>query len=226
MIKYLLIKIGKIKFLRALLNPIRQLLVVKPRLAKMNKAFNAHSMTVFTETCKLLISNNIQFWPEFGTLLGICRDGDFIKHDFDFDFGIYTHDCETVKEVLSRAGFIIVHEYEGINHPEIREITLSYLGVNVDFFCFNIHPKDVRCYLFAHHDINIKGECFYKIKEFKFPHFNLKDIYFKGIKVTIPSDWDAHLKVSYGEKYMIPDPNFKSLHTTYLKDIYAKGVDY
>ena len=50
--------------------------------------------------------------------------------------------------------------------------------------------------------------------------------YFKGIKVTIPSDWDTHLKVSYGEKYMIPDPNFKSLHTTYLKDIYAKGVDY
>lgn len=191
----------------------------------MNKLFSLHSMEVFAKVCNTLNLQNISYWPEFGTLLGIYRDHDFIKHDFDFDFGIHINNLDDVRKLLISEGFEVVHEYEGINHPEIREITFNYLGINVDFFCFNdINDNEVACYLFAHYDMNRSGDYVYKIKQIDFPVFELQRIVFKNIVVLIPKDVETHLKVSYGPSFMIPDPNFKSLHTEYLDGIYAKAI--
>lgn len=187
----------------------------------MNQLFSLNAKEVFAETCRILNQAGINFWPEFGTLLGIYRENGFIKHDFDFDFGAFVDDSDRIKTALLQNGYILIHEYEGINHPEIKEMTFSYKEINVDLFFFNRKPDVYSCYLFAHYDMSLKGECKFKIKEIRFPIFAFRQIKFLGIDINVPDDTHAHLAVSYGSNFMIPDPNFKSIHNEYLEDVYA-----
>lgn len=223
MLEYLMFKIGRIGWLRKMLDPIRYRFIVKRELGKMNKLFSLHSKEVFTETCWILDQYGINFWPEFGTLLGIYRENGFIKHDFDFDFGAFIDDSDRIKILLLQNGYTLIHEYEGINHPEIKEITFSYKEINVDLFFFNRKSDVYSCYLFAHYDMNLKGEYKFKVKEIRFPIFTFRKINFLGIDINIPDDTHTHLAVSYGSNFMIPDPNFKSIHNEYLDNIYARN---
>lgn len=225
MLNYIRLKLRNVKFLRPILSPLNQYFIVKPKIRRMNKMYSKYGHQSFAKVCDVLLANNIMFWPEFGTLLGIYRDNDFIKHDNDFDFGIYAEDHERVKSILIQSGLKLVHEYEGIGHPEIREFTCNYLGVNIDFFCFVRGNNSIKCHLFSHNSTNLKGETTYRIKEFVFPEINLIKTSFKGFMLTIPEDTNSHLIISYGPKYMTPDPNFKSINNKYL-DILAKCIQY
>lgn len=45
-------------------------------------------------------SSDIDIWPMFGTLLGMIRDDDLIKHDEDIDFGYFKKDEHKIVERL------------------------------------------------------------------------------------------------------------------------------
>ena len=47
---------------------------------------------------ELLEASNIEYWLDWGTLLGAVRDGKMVPWDFDIDLGIYDED---VAKVLS-----------------------------------------------------------------------------------------------------------------------------
>lgn len=191
---------------------------------KMNKLFTEQSEYVFSKICDSL-SNEIPFWPEFGTLLGIYRDNDFIKHDCDFDFGAYVENAELIKEKLLANGFTLESEYIGIDNDEIREMTFTYNGIGIDFFYFTEMRDCMTCFVFHPYKIDLIGtNTIYKIKPFYFPYFKLEKSIFKGQTISIPVDTAKHLEYSYGPNFMIPDPNFKSIHNEYLTDSYAKKI--
>ena len=221
-INYIRTKLGGIVWLKNLLTPVSSYLRNR-NLKKMNCHFRINADSVFFDIYNLL-SQKVPFWPEFGTLLGIYREGDFMKHDFDFDFGAFTEDADTIVSILLNNGFIITHEFVGIDNPQIRECTFKYKGINIDFFffikndtfdCFTFHPLEI-------HSDNKKNR--YKIKPFKFPAFTLKKAEFKGISILLPEDTKSHLIYSYGENFMIPDPNFKSIHHEYLQNTFAREI--
>ena len=46
------------------------------------------------------MSDEVTVWPMFGTLLGIVRDDDLIKHDDDIDLGYFKKDeAELIKKL-------------------------------------------------------------------------------------------------------------------------------
>jgi len=51
--------------------------------------------------CELFDANNIVYWIDFGTLLGIVREGDIIKWDSDGDISIFKSSRESVIKVLT-----------------------------------------------------------------------------------------------------------------------------
>lgn len=193
---------------------------------KRSAYFLQQAPDIFRKTCEVLNKEGIQYWPEFGTLLGIVRDNAFIKHDLDFDFGVYVQDLNRVKELLLANGFSLLYHYHGVNRPDIQELTFAYNGIHVDFFGFNtIDKNSIACYMFdpLHKS---KEKKLYTIRPIVFPSFNLVKSSFNNVTIMIPADTTTHLTVSYGEKFMIPDPFFESLHTKILKDTYAHCEKY
>ena len=56
-----------------------------------DEAFRNHAIQVMSEFYDYM-STDIDIWPMFGTLLGMVRDDDLIKHDDDIDFGYLKRD--------------------------------------------------------------------------------------------------------------------------------------
>ena len=50
------------------------------------------SEKLFQQTVTCLKKANINFWVDYGTLLGLVREGGIITGDGDFDFGVWDHE--------------------------------------------------------------------------------------------------------------------------------------
>tara|TARA_Y100001938_G_scaffold149940_1_gene238820 strand:- start:19914 stop:20552 length:639 start_codon:yes stop_codon:yes gene_type:complete len=64
-----------------------------------NDGFREHALEIMFEFYDYF-SKDIDIWPMFGTLLGMIRDDDLIKHDEDVDFGYFKKDEHKVIQKL------------------------------------------------------------------------------------------------------------------------------
>lgn len=67
----------------------------------------AHSKAALNSIIQFLDSNSIDYWVADGTLLGIYRDHELIRHDTDLDF--YLKDANSVKQITE---FLISHDFK------------------------------------------------------------------------------------------------------------------
>ena len=80
------------------------------------------------------------FGLTLGLLLGAYRDSDFIKNDFDMDFGAFGTDYDKIKTLMQENGFTSVREFFIAGHEYGRELTYRYKDVNFHFFFY--YKKD------------------------------------------------------------------------------------
>lgn len=207
------------KLVRLIFNPINRFIrsFMNHRANVAFKRFGLEAFDLFVTTLK---RKGITYWPEFGTLLGIYRDNDFIPHDNDFDFGAPINQRDRINKALCEVGFSYKHGYYCPELDYIREDTFLYKGVGLDIFYFHNEGASDYCHTFLPFSIS-DSQIRYSIKIFKFTKVSLKEIVFKGTNITIPVDTHDHLIVSYGRNYMTPDPAFKSINHNFLADHYA-----
>lgn len=87
------------------------------------------------EVNRVLSRLKVPYWIDCGTLLGVIRQGDFLPHDQDIDFGVWGADKhkETAEKILER-GFVKGRFYGTPEHG--YEQSFSRDGVKVDIFYF------------------------------------------------------------------------------------------
>lgn len=171
--------------------------------------FQENGICLLEKFVTLMTVNDIPYWFEFGSLLGAYRDKDFIKNDFDFDFGVYLKDSKRIYETLTRNGFKLIREFH-VRGENGLEQTYEYMGITVDFFYFYEQGDILVCNGF-YNAINQKiGEYFdICVSEFYFKKFSIISYLFKGITVSVPDNIERHIIEVYGEGYKVYDPNFK-----------------
>jgi len=182
-------------------------------LAREKAKFLENSNTVFGTVIQLLKEHGVHVWLDFGTLLGAYRDSDFIKNDFDMDFGVFSADYEMIKTIMQTNGFTPVREYFIVGHEFGRELTYRYKGVNFDFFFYYRKDESENLYTYSFRcpsNILLKKriELPAIVAEIKTPCTGFVEMNFKNTLVQIPANTDEYLKANYGEGYRTPDPNF------------------
>ena len=157
---------------------------------------------------------NMQYWLEFGTLLGAVREKGIISHDLDLDIATWKYSySDKIATILSKYGFnlvrtIILDENIGL------EETYSYKGVNIDIFYFEkISENLAKCHSFYidktlgyTETVNKYGGLF--PLEITLPFSKLLKYTFLGVQVYIPDVYKEQLACHYGEDYMIPNSNW------------------
>ena len=161
-----------------------------------------------------MMSNNVEYYCDSGTLLGFIRDHGFIKTDDDIDVAIVEKTIkpsDLLRKMLD-AGYTYVHafNYNGV----IPEFTVAdKSGITVDCF-FQTSQKGSESILDAW-GVYWNPECKYPSEKansvISYPF--LKPTGFipyevLGIQVRVPENYEAVLETEY-PGWKIPDPNFK-----------------
>ena len=97
---------------------------------------NAHQILKEFEEVSNQLGHKI--WIEAGTLLGYEREGAILSHDIDMDFAMLKPDdsseLDKIIEFLAERNFVLNRKllYKG----DVKEISFSYNGLNVDIILF------------------------------------------------------------------------------------------
>ncbi len=174
---------------------------------------------------KILNDNGILFWLDFGTLLGYYREHDFIKYDFDLDFGIFLNDSQKVRQLLTSNGFELIREFYSIKDGGKEECYL-YKHTSIDVFYYRedeekntIYCNSFSCDTDKFSGLNRKSQA--KVKRIDLPRIGLKQVEYKNCIVNIPINPEIYLQKHYGKSFMIPNPDFdykkEATNITYYK---------
>ena len=163
----------------------------------------------------LLKDNGIVYHCEAGTLLGIVRDGGFIKHDDDIDICV-SPTSKPLSEVLGvfiNAGYRFVQclEYDG----RIAEFTVrDKTNIPIDIFsCRYPSDDDTKMYQMfprwyptvAYPNVRANN-----MLEFEYVRpTGVKIVTVHGAEAAIPQNCEIVLDSEFGP-WKIPDPSFKS----------------
>lgn len=175
-----------------------------------NKRFKKNGEVVLLEAKKALDTIDLRFWLDFGTLLGVYRDGKLLSKDLDIDLGVFLKDYSPkIEEAMQRQGFKLISEYEIDNKEYGFEQTYELMGVTVDLFYYSYDNDKMWSHLFVNYP-NLTNEESVFIKggllpiEQYFPKCNFTEIKFLNNLFVIPKNSDEYLSFHYGEDYKIP----------------------
>lgn len=147
---------------------------------------------------KILSRNGIEFFPFYGTLLGLVRENSCIDGDDDIDIMVNIKDKSKVVKAMSDLN---------LKNSDSGEHFLQFtyrIGKNpvlADFYFFEERG-----------DVIVEKWNFYG-KEFHENyniHYNMKDIFplkeldWNGIKINIPNDPESIVRYCYGEQWNVP----------------------
>ena len=144
---------------------------------------------------------NVKYWVDFGTLLGICREGDIILGDNDADVCIYD---------------------EKENREKIEKVVYSMGGNYLDWGAYRVYDKDlfIDIYIIKENDgmiITPTGEVIEKDviepQERKTVKLGKQEII-----VCIPKHIHKVLKNRYGDNWHISKRKWYGLYIDFDKD--------
>lgn len=203
------------------IRPLYGPLLNKLKYNQTNKNFNESGKEVLIKASKVLNSIGVMHWLEFGTLLGITRDGQLIKHDLDLDLGVFIEDYdEKIKKAFIADGFEYKHGFT-TSDGSTREDTFFYKKVAIDIFYFSKKADKMCCHIFDLQEDNTRV-----IRQINTHNSGFKKIKFENHMFDVPKDEIQRLKDTYGEEYNIPLKGWYTPRDAYNSEIIEKEIIY
>lgn len=142
------------------------------------------------------------YFVDYGTMLGVVRENDFIRHDDDVDITIIAGSispAELARTISACEGFSFSHAFE--YRGQITEMTFLYKQIEVDFF-FTFREGD-HMLSFAYRPPagpfrrNV-GDIWSALGVTRLPITGIETRPFKGVYVQIPKNYKDVLRDQYG----------------------------
>lgn len=173
----------------------RRLRVVGPKaLGKISKCFD---------------EIGLQWFVDYGTLIGVAREGAFLKHDVDIDVSVMPVG-RSVKQMISCLTnngfrFLRAFEYEG----QITELTVEYKRLPIDlFFCFFDNSGRMYTQLYTAFDGDYSAGSWGGFRNYR-PNVNaFIELPFGKDRVKAPENYDEVLSRHYGN-WRVPDNGWR-----------------
>lgn len=175
-----------------------------------NKKYKKNGTEVLLQAKKALDAAGIFFWLDFGTLLGVYRDGKLIKNDLDIDIGVFLKDYnKNIENEMFKYGFKLVKQYEIDEKRYGLEQTYEYKGVTLDIFYYGSDDEKMWMHSFTNFpgltwDESIKQKGGLLTIEAYLPKNGFKETNFLSTTFNIPYPPEKHLSNHYGDDFLTP----------------------
>lgn len=189
---------------KQVLRPLYLPVLHKLKYIKKNRDFKANGNEVLLKAKKALDKAGILFWLDYGTLLGVYRDGKLISYDTDVDVGVMLEDYSPkIIEALEKEGFLYERKIVVDEGRYAMEQSFSYLNVKIDIFYYRKEGGKLISHLFP-----LDDQKEFQVREIYTSDSGFKEIQFLGKNFKIPNDTDLRLEETYGKEWRIPISNW------------------
>ncbi len=175
----------------------------------------------------MLEDENITYFIDHGTLLGVVRDGDLIPWDDDIDLSIEEKDMnraiDIVKKNVLRMPMANVLKWNATVYYKEKDIPtkilLAYNDDNEEDY--KIFPISIESFIFEN------GQAIQELSYSKDYHFkNNEYILYYEKEISVPYDYTKYLEIHYGDwekpkkdTTFLDAKNYKVPNTLYKKDL-------
>lgn len=180
-------------------------------LMEKNRILHEHGYKLIDEVQNALVGCGEIFFFDFGTLLGIIREGRIISHDMDMDVGVRIKDentIERIRKALISAGC----KHESVNYIDgelIGQDTFAKYGIEFDIYYYRDDGNISEVLtLFRDPQKEYKGDLWDVVSLKSKPVLNTVLYEFQGRMVSVPEFYEEHLVNRYGPNWRVPDKNY------------------
>lgn len=193
----------------------------------MNNGFKDLTLLVHS-----LEDTDIQYFCDFGTLLGLIRDKGFISYDNDIDMGIISDSSfswDKLEKHLASVNIKKIHSYN--YNGRITEETYAFPdGLSVDFFLYDVAEDTMTTNVYyKNHSIVYDNANQRSVKKLIYPRINgitAISVNEGGASIPVPEDAEDHLEHIYGYKWRVPDPSYKPDRKNNILPNLGQRIDY
>jgi phosphorylcholine metabolism protein LicD len=171
------------------------------------KSYYKKLYTIATVVNNILSKNNIQYFCQAGTLIGVLRHKGIIPWDDDIDIRVWHRDWlnilkTDIREQFEEKGYSVVKE-TGINLIKVfktdsKEGRKNYKFPCLDIFSISLDKKDRNKIVNTHKWARDLWPNDYQILDNIYP---LKYLKFGGSKIIVPNDSVEYLNRLYGTSW-------------------------
>ncbi len=181
------------------------------RRKKAYRRLQRHGWEILSRVRMALDKTDAGYFVDYGTLLGLTRDGGFIKHDDDVDFSLPDGKLspQTLLNIMLQNGFTFKRAFLWNGH--ITEITFLWKKIEVDFF-YVFSGDDGRNFSLAYdHFVTEDGLHIAKmiIRGEKPDCIGTTIKRIHDIDVPMPLVAKEFLEFSYGAGWRLPSKNYQ-----------------
>lgn len=174
-------------------------------------------------------------FADFGTLLGLIREGKLLAGDADIDIGVVEKNGKEIKRadsILEAMGYRLCREFTVKGQIKEQSYMKNHVRVDLQVYCEE-DPDTMNCYLFYNPRKDPK-EKYWKSVIKKCPIVNAtKTINIEHHQIRVPVNAEEILTYKYGENWRVPDrswdywkgPNtYPSKGLGFVRSIYNGGI--
>lgn len=186
-------------------------LSAKKRLEIMNEkkrqAIQTNGVAVMCLVQRLLKEIDVLSFADFGTMLGIVREGRLLAHDLDMDMGVIIkekRDMDRIRLHLEEFGFALWRQY--VFADNIVEESYRFCGIKVDLNYYKISETNSKTWLFYREPGQEYLDNTRNIVEMTYsPITDFQTVQIQGEDVVIPANALQLLEEKYGPTWRTPD---------------------
>lgn len=198
---------------------VRKLFRIVQNRSNRSKLLHENGYELICKIDELMNSIEIDYFADFGTLLGLIREGELISYDLDLDFGIINAnklDKKRIRDVFEKNGIKRIEWFTVDN--DVKEETYRYNDSTFDIFYYEFNNKQCWCYIFCKIDsTNYNNQNDYTCGIYKYDMIiTTESISLHNIKTKIPKNAEILLEMKYGTNWRIPN---KYWHYWYDADV-------
>lgn len=145
-------------------------------------------------------------FADFGTCLGIVREGGLLKHDLDIDIGVIADKDEQklIRIAMERAGYKLWRQY--FTGDVVAEDSYLYRNIKIDFNYYRIEDGKAKTLLFYRKPDVVYTDNTRHIVEMTYTAIKgVKEVEVNGVKINIPDDPETLMEEKYGPSWRTPD---------------------